>query len=377
MRKKQIISFPHMGDYHVPIRGLLQNLFPQDEIRPAPPITKKTVALGARYSPEFICEPFKFNLGNYIESLERGATVLLQTGTGCRYGYYSRLQEQILRDLGYEFTFLHLSRKNAYPLRAYKILKSAGMDCGLLGTGLHVGKTIYAIRTMDKLAGVLRKHQATSEQGAQMPKIYQDFLLELENVESFRDIFKLSKNYGRKLGKLTNTECQRPIKVGIVGDLYTVMEASANAHVEQFFIERGIEIHRKMSVSFLLRGSRKRKISRQTKAYLTHHIGANGTDSILQTLDYATKGFDGIIQLKSFGCTPELNAAPVLQQISTDFKVPVLQLSFGTHQSETGLLTRLEAFCDILEMRKQANEGNTQPRGGHRLDFHQRRTAGW
>jgi len=377
MRKRQILSFPHMGDYHVPIRGLLQNLFPQDEIRPAPPITKKTVALGARYGPEFICEPFKLNLGNYIEALEHGATILLQTGTGCRYGYYSRLQEEILRDLGYDFTFLHLSRKNAYPLRAYKTLKSVGMECGVLGTGLQVARTIYAIHTMDKLADFLRKHQATSEHGAQMPKLYQDFLLELENVESFRDIFRLSKNYGQKLKNLANTACHSPIKVGIVGDLYTVMEPSANAHVEAFLIERGIEIHRKMSVSFLLGGSKKRKIFRKSEGHLAHHIGANGTDSVLQTLDYAEKGFDGIIQLKSFGCTPELNAAPALQQISREFEVPVLQLSFGTHQSETGLYTRLEAFCDILEMRKQANERDAQPRRGHRLDFNQRRTAGW
>ena len=69
--------------------------------------SKKTIELGRRYSPDYVCSPFKYNLGNYIESLNNGATILLQAGGGCRYGYYAELQEQILKDLNYEFEFIN------------------------------------------------------------------------------------------------------------------------------------------------------------------------------------------------------------------------------------------------------------------------------
>ena len=67
---KKIISFPHMGSYYVPIRYLTENLT-DFEVKLAPPITKKTLELGSKHAPDFVCIPFKYNLGNYIEAAEK------------------------------------------------------------------------------------------------------------------------------------------------------------------------------------------------------------------------------------------------------------------------------------------------------------------
>ena len=63
-------------------------------------------------------------------------------------------------------------------------------------------------------------------------------------------------------------------------------------------------------------------------------------------------GCDGIIQVKSFGCTPEIDAMPILDNVSKDFNIPVLHFSFDSQTSETGVRTRLEAFYDMVEARK-------------------------
>ena len=107
----KIISFPHLGDYYIPINYLLKNITKAKIIIP-PKITKKTIELGSTNSPDYVCVPFKYNLGNYIESLDLGANILLQAGGGCRYGYYAELQEQILRDLGYNFEFINFIKDN-------------------------------------------------------------------------------------------------------------------------------------------------------------------------------------------------------------------------------------------------------------------------
>lgn len=44
---------------------------------------------------------------------------------------------------------------------------------------------------------------------------------------------------------------------------------------------------------------------------------------------------------------------PVLQNISSDYKIPVLYLSYDSQTSDTGLDTRLEAFYDMIYMRKK------------------------
>lgn len=71
-----------------------------------------------------------------------------------------------------------------------------------------------------------------------------------------------------------------------------------------------------------------------------------------QALRFAKQKYDGIIHVKSFGCTPEMDAMPVLQNISRDFNIPILYFTFDSQTSDTGIQTRLEAFYDMIMMRK-------------------------
>lgn len=87
--------------------------------------------------------------------------------------------------------------------------------------------------------------------------------------------------------------------------------------------------------------------------YVKFNIGPTTTWTVNSALDYARQGFDGIIHVKSFGCTPEIDAIPVLQNISRDYHIPILYLSYDTQNSDTGLDTRLEAFFDMLERKKK------------------------
>jgi len=50
---------------------------------------------------------------------------------------------------------------------------------------------------------------------------------------------------------------------------------------------------------------------------------------------------------------PEVSAMGALQRISRDRGFPVLFMSYDAQTSEAGVLTRLEAFCDVLSMRRQ------------------------
>ena len=72
---EKIISFPHIGDYSYFVKPFIKNITNLN-VQVAPPITKKTVEIGSKYSPDYVCLPFKYNLGNYIEALEDGANIL-------------------------------------------------------------------------------------------------------------------------------------------------------------------------------------------------------------------------------------------------------------------------------------------------------------
>jgi len=72
------VGMPHMGNIYVPFKALFQRL---DIDFVIPPITsQRTLSLGARYSPEGLCIPFKLTLGNLIEAAELGADTLVMHG---------------------------------------------------------------------------------------------------------------------------------------------------------------------------------------------------------------------------------------------------------------------------------------------------------
>ena len=82
-------------------------------------------------------------------------------------------------------------------------------------------------------------------------------------------------------------------------------------------------------------------------------MGANSTADIWQAQYFAESGFDGLVQVKSACCMPETDIMPVLANLSQDYKIPVLYLTYDSQTSDIGLVTRLEAFYDMVEMRKK------------------------
>jgi len=58
-----IISFPHMGALSIVLQALFTSLGRKVILPPA--ISKRTLELGVKYSPEAVCLPFKITLGNF------------------------------------------------------------------------------------------------------------------------------------------------------------------------------------------------------------------------------------------------------------------------------------------------------------------------
>ena len=54
----KLISFPHLDNYYIPIKYLIEKITKQ-KVLVAPKITRKTLELGAKYSPDFVCAPYK------------------------------------------------------------------------------------------------------------------------------------------------------------------------------------------------------------------------------------------------------------------------------------------------------------------------------
>jgi predicted nucleotide-binding protein (sugar kinase/HSP70/actin superfamily) len=132
------------------------------------------------------------------------------------------------------------------------------------------------------------------------------------------------------------------------------MDEFSNLKLEQMLADMGVEVYRWMNVSNRnIHYSGEKNMNIRIQDLCTYEMGPTSTANIWCAKDYAQRGFDGIIHVKSAGCTPEIDIMPVLQNISKDYKIPILYLTYDSQTSDTGLVTRVEAFYDMLQMRKQ------------------------
>lgn len=352
--EKKIISFPHLGNYYYPISFLLRKTTPH-EIRPAPPITKKTIELGSKYSPDFVCVPFKYNLGNFIEALENKANIIIQAGGGCRYGYYAEVQEKILKDLGYDFEFLNLVSEDHFTVKTlFKTFRKMNPKLSFIKFIYYALLTILMIRYMDNIDNYIRLNIGFEEEENSFDNLLKEMLNSFTNCKGYISLTKKYFKYKKKFHKLKVNKPDNCLKVGIIGELYTSMEPFSSFFLEKELAKMHIEVKRFTNVSYLLYQKKwqKKKMLKYIPEYCTYTIGADGMDNVYRSKYLINNGYDGLIHIKPFGCTPEIGAIPIIRKVCSDYKMPIIFFSFDSATSDTGIRTRLEAFYDMLKERK-------------------------
>ena len=364
--KKIIVSFPHIGNYYIAIYNLLNNIIDREKVEILVPkkITVATIKKGSEARPDYICTPFKYNMGNFIESLEQGANVLIQAGGGCRYGYYYELQEKLLKEKGYDFEFISLCDENGVDIfNVYKKMKILNSKLSIRKFGYYFLLCFKIITIMDDFDTYIRNNVVLQENSTnELRMIYNEFLNKVKNVSSFSKLKKIQKEYKKRI---ENVKLKRiyesDIKIGIVGELFSQMEPFSSCNIESELGKLNCITRRHTTATYLLFQKRfcGAKVLKKSKKYISNLLGADGAESIAHTLDMINDGYDGIIHVKPFGCMPEINAMPILQKITNDTGITIMYLTFDEQTSDTGIKTRIEAFYDMVKMKKETMlEGN-------------------
>lgn len=352
------VTFPHMGNLYIVVRALLETL--GVEVVVPPLSSKRTLTLGTLYSPEFACLPMKVNLGNFIEAYEQGAdTVVMAGGIGpCRFGYYAQVQQEILRDLGYDLDMVVLEppEKHISEL-VVRIKKVTGQNSWF--------QAIKAIRFawskakgIDQVEKMVHLVRPREYQKGVTTKVYQQFLQEIDQANTIKEVDGVIQQTLDDLRDVP-ADWNRPcVKVGLVGEIYVLLEPFINLEIERHLGEMGVEVSRSIYLSewinehllmnLLSTVNNSHEARKAAKPYLNHFIGGHGQDTVGHTVQYAQEGYHGVIQLAPFTCMPEIVAESILPQVRNDFSIPTLSLVIDEHAGEAGVITRLEAFVDLL-----------------------------
>jgi len=354
------ITFPHMGNMHIAIKALMDGL--KLEVVPPPPISKRTYELGIKNSPEFACMPLKINLGNFIEALEKGAdTIVMAGGWGpCRFGYYAQVERDILEGLGYDFKMIVLEAPDSRIYDLVHQLKS-------LGENVSFWEAVKAIKygwsKLNALELVERHFDHCLPRAwdkDQVEKIYDNASIAIEQAGSKEEAQAAGMEAIQAMSSL-EFKLGQPLKIGLVGEIYTLLEPAANYDICRLLGRMEVEVCRSTYLTEwlndnllggLVKKSIRKGLVKYAKPYLNYEVGGHGLETIGHTVHFARLKYDGVIQIGPLTCMPEIVAQSILPSISQKEGVPCMTLWFDELSGTAGLSTRLEAFVDMVQRQK-------------------------
>ncbi len=354
------IGFPHAGYLYVPIGTLLRELN-VDFVIP-PPLSKRSMDLGVKYSPEGACLPFKLTLANLIEVCELGADTLVQArGFGiCRLGYYAKIQEQILHDMGYDVELMKFSVSEGNKLFGFlRVFKKLSNDApwSKILPAYYFGMT--KLNYIDDIESVVQKVRAVELKKGTANRLFKEAIDAIDEASDHASLKRIKKDYIERLHQVSCDTQAEPLKVGIVGEIYVVLEPFANMDLEVELGKLGVEVHRTLSYSrwskynFYLNPlgiDEWKEVHRAALPYLKRDVGGDGWESVGEKVLHSRE-YDGIIHVAPFTCLPEVIAQNIMP--STKEQIPVLTLLCDEQMGKQGMMTRLEAFVDLLERRRR------------------------
>ena len=299
------VTIPWMGkEYTELLAQGLSNLGLNIQL---PPITTdKTIQIGVRNTAEMVCFPLKPTLGNFIEALENGAiTLLMYDSKGqCRLKHYWKIQEFILKDMGYDFEIYNVSLNNIFPV-------------------------------LNKLGG------------ASYPKIARGLF------EVYNQIKEVDKKKERWSKNSPN--------IGIIGEIFTCCDERTNYGIEEKIKKLGVNSVNTVTLSGFIRDSvlekihypsRRKKYDKETEKYFNGILGGHGRENVSYLLELIDKNVSGVIHLLPMSCMPETSIEPYVNSICQKAKTPLLRIPIDENTAEANLETRLETFAELIKMKE-------------------------
>lgn len=350
-----LVTFPHMGNVDIVMGDLLERL--EVEYVVPPRTTNKTIALGSSLSPELACFPLKITLGNMAEGLEAGAdTVVMAGGFGpCRFGYYAEVQKEILYREGFGFEMVVIEP----PADGFEKFLSTFKKLAPSKSYLQIWRAIRTsfrkarlIDLIEKKSNQVKPYEANP---GDVKKAFNAALEVITKASTKKQIDSAEKESQEIFNQIEKVD-RKILKVGLIGEFYILLEPFINFDIEDYLGKRGVFIERSVYLTDWISPSNKNVVSGysdklvkgKADKYLSHWVGGEGQATIGHAVLLAQKGFDGLIHMFPFTCMPEIIAQSIMPKVSHDLDTPYLTLIFDEQTGRSGIVTRLEAFLDLL-----------------------------
>ncbi len=357
-----LISFPNMGSSWVAFKTLFTAL--DLEVVLPDPTNREAIKIGVKHSPEFVCFPFKATIGDFVSSIKKGAdTLVMAVDCGpCRFGFYASVQERILRDMGYKnVRVIPLDQADLLEFHWVKTLQELSGRRDLFIYSKFVKAVIYFLKKSKLLndiqtaEGLFRAYERNL---GDTTRVINELLQKLDNANSLSELRSFKKVIKDDFNSIDVDKTRTPLRVGLSGEIHISLEPYVNLDIRRKLGEMGVEIHQSLSLydwvvhKFHLNYHRK-WLEHLAKPYMPMDIGGECVWVLGEYIDKANAGFDGFVHSYPFTCMPEVTARTIItNKLKKIYDLPIIYFSFDEQSGQEGFRTRLEAFYDLMESRR-------------------------
>lgn len=356
-----LITFPNMGNVCYAMKAMFDAM--QVPYVMPEPSTKETLRIGSFHSPDEMCLPFKIMMGNYFQSIDKGADTILLVGScgPCRFGEYCELQMKIMKRLDYDLDFIVVEAPNIigweeFKNRVGKIAASSSLETKEKFKAIkYACQALKLLDDIEARAHYLAGYEINSGECKRILYECREAVLASRDLE----MLGILKKYKMMIDNIKIDINKDPLKIAIIGEIYTIIDPLSNFYIEEKLMDYGVSTKRMLTPSWWVKDLflkplkiNSYKINKAAKEYLPCKIGGHGRECVGEALLSVRNKMDGAIQIFPLGCMPEVVAKSVLPSIQRDKDFPIMSLVIDEMTAEAGYITRLEAFLDMLEMRK-------------------------
>ena len=139
------------------------------------------------------------------------------------------------------------------------------------------------------------------------------------------------------------------LRIALIGHPYNLYDIDINKDILALIKSLGLEILTPDPLS-------EREIDRQISDLSKEIYWSSGREIVGSLFHFLSGGVDGVIFLTSFKCGIDALLQEFTKRrlrVQGGTSIPLLVLSFDEHTGREGLITRLEAFRDVMEQQKR------------------------
>lgn len=315
-----------------------------------PPLTNAfSQKLGEENLRSELCNPLKLLLGNFltVKDQKPDAVILYNGCDMCNLTPVNDIYLQVFEKYSWhpQVYYMDISRIT-YFLRDYynnlKKITGAPSRKIIKAVGLGFAK-LYLFQLLDNVFCTIRPTIKDYNLGE---SLFSEVSQEIINSKSFSGSLKIRNRIFNLLKRYPPNH--NSLHFGLTGDPFSLREPFSHQFTDVKLGYMGVIVDK--GGNNFIKKKNTRKI--HLEDFIKKKHGVFTHNAVNKINRYTNKGYDGIIFIQPFNCTPNDALRNQMGSITEKTGTPMLSLIFDSHTCSTGVQSRLEAFIDMVSRKR-------------------------